>query len=255
MRIQFSILTAHFTPLPAASEFLQNSCLLLQGMKILIVEDNVALSASIRDYLEAEHFICECAFGVDDAREKLSLFTYDFVLLDMMLPDGDGLELLRFMKTEKIISNVLIISARDALDDKINGLEGGADDYITKPFHLPELHARLRAMYRRNSLQGSHIIMANEIELNTNTIEARVNAILLDITPKEFDLLLYFIVNKDRVLSRQAIATHLWGDYTDNLANFDFIYQHIKNLRKKIAAANGNDYIETVYGLGYRFKL
>jgi len=224
-------------------------------MKILIVEDNVALSASIRDYLEAEHFICECAFGVDDAREKLSLFTYDFVLLDMMLPDGDGLELLRFMKTEKIISNVLIISARDALDDKINGLEGGADDYITKPFHLPELHARLRAMYRRNSLQGSHIIMANEIELNTNTIEARVNAILLDITPKEFDLLLYFIVNKDRVLSRQAIATHLWGDYTDNLANFDFIYQHIKNLRKKIAAANGNDYIETVYGLGYRFKL
>ncbi|MBZ4188528.1 response regulator transcription factor [Niabella beijingensis] len=224
-------------------------------MKILIVEDNIALSASIRDYLEAEHFICECAFGVDEAREKLSVFTYDFILLDMMLPDGDGLEVLRFIKTEKIVSNVLIISARDALDDKINGLEGGADDYITKPFHLPELHARLRAMYRRNSLQGSHIVTANEIELNTNTIEARVNSVLLDITPKEFDLLLYFVVNKDRVLSRQAIATHLWGDYTDNLANFDFIYQHIKNLRKKIAAANGNDYIETVYGLGYRFKL
>ncbi|MCF3111351.1 response regulator transcription factor [Niabella sp. CC-SYL272] len=224
-------------------------------MKILIVEDNIALSASIRDYLETEHFICECAFGVDEAREKLSVFTYDFILLDMMLPDGDGLEVLRFIKAEKIVSNVLIISARDALDDKINGLEGGADDYITKPFHLPELHARLRAMYRRNSLQGSHIVTANEIELNTNTIEARVHSLLLDITPKEFDLLLYFIVNKDRVLSRQAIATHLWGDYTDNLANFDFIYQHIKNLRKKIAAANGNDYIETVYGLGYRFKL
>ncbi|MBO9591943.1 MAG: response regulator transcription factor [Niabella sp.] len=224
-------------------------------MKILIIEDNSALSASIRDYLETEHFICECAFGVDEAREKLSIFTYDFILLDMMLPDGDGLDVLRFIKAEKIVSNVLIISARDALDDKINGLEGGADDYITKPFHLPELHARLRAMYRRNSLQGSHIITANEIELDTNTIEARVHSLLLDITPKEFDLLLYFIVNKDRVLSRQAIATHLWGDYTDNLANFDFIYQHIKNLRKKIAAANGNDYIETVYGLGYRFKL
>lgn len=224
-------------------------------MKILIVEDNIALSASIRDYLETEHFICECAFGVDEAREKLSVFTYDFILLDMMLPDGDGRDVLRFIKAEKIVSNVLIISARDALDDKIDGLEGGADDYITKPFHLPELHARLRAMYRRNSLQGSHIITANEIELNTNTIEARVHSLLLDITPKEFDLLLYFIVNKDRVLSRQAIATHLWGDYTDNLANFDFIYQHIKNLRKKIAAANGNDYIETVYGLGYRFKL
>ncbi|MCD2423631.1 response regulator transcription factor [Niabella pedocola] len=224
-------------------------------MKILIIEDNIALSASIRDYLETEHFICECAFGVDEAREKLSIFTYDFILLDIMLPDGDGLDVLRFIKAEKIVSNVLIISARDALDDKINGLEGGADDYITKPFHLPELHARLRAMYRRNSLQGSHIVTANEIELDTNTIEARVHSLLLDITPKEFDLLLYFIVNKDRVLSRQAIATHLWGDYTDNLANFDFIYQHIKNLRKKIAAANGNDYIETVYGLGYRFKL
>ncbi|MBO9618671.1 MAG: response regulator transcription factor [Niabella sp.] len=224
-------------------------------MKILIIEDNSALSASIKEYLQAEHFICECAFGVDEALQKLSVFTYDFILLDMMLPDGDGLEVLRFIKDERISSKVLIISARNALDDKINGLEGGADDYITKPFHLPELHARLRAMYRRSNLNGSNIVLANEIELNTDTIEARVNAQLLDITPKEFDLLLYFVVNKGRVLSRQAIATHLWGDYTDNLANFDFIYQHIKNLRKKIAAADGNDYIETVYGLGYRFKL
>ncbi|HEX7755480.1 MAG TPA: response regulator transcription factor [Niabella sp.] len=224
-------------------------------MKILIIEDNMALSASIKEYLQAEHFICECVFGVEEARQKLSVFTYDFILLDMMLPDGDGLDVLKFIKEEKIGSKVLIISARNALDDKINGLEGGADDYITKPFHLPELHARLRAMYRRNNLSGSNIVAANEIELNTDTIEARVNTELLDITPKEFDLLLYFVVNKGRVLSRQAIAAHLWGDYTDNLANFDFIYQHIKNLRKKIAAANGNDYIETVYGLGYRFKL
>lgn len=215
----------------------------------------MALSASIKEYLQAEHFICECVFGVEEARQKLSVFTYDFILLDMMLPDGDGLDVLKFIKEEKIGSKVLIISARNALDDKINGLEGGADDYITKPFHLPELHARLRAMYRRNNLSGSNIVAANEIELNTDTIEARVNTELLDITPKEFDLLLYFVVNKGRVLSRQAIAAHLWGDYTDNLANFDFIYQHIKNLRKKIAAANGNDYIETVYGLGYRFKL
>lgn len=215
----------------------------------------MALSASIKEYLQAEHFICECVFGVEEARQKLSVFTYDFILLDMMLPDGDGLDVLKFIKEEKIGSKVLIISARNALDDKINGLEGGADDYITKPFHLPELHARLRAMYRRNNLNGSNIVAANEIELNTDTIEARVNTELLDITPKEFDLLLYFVVNKGRVLSRQAIAAHLWGDYTDNLANFDFIYQHIKNLRKKIAAANGNDYIETVYGLGYRFKL
>ena len=141
-----------------------------------------------------------------------------------------------------------------ALDDKLSGLEGGADDYITKPFHLSELHARLRAIYRRKKLDGNNLVIFNEISLNTDTLEATINNSLLDITKKEFDLLLYFVVNKNRVLSRQAIASHLWGDYTDNLANFDFIYQHVKNIRKKIDALHGVDYIETVYGLGYKFN-
>jgi DNA-binding response OmpR family regulator len=134
---------------------------------------------------------------------------------------------------------VLIISAKNALDDKIIGLEKGADDYITKPFHLAELHARIRAVYRRKNLGGTSIVAFNEISLNTDTFEVRVGDHLLDTTPKEFDLLLYFIVNKNRVLSRQAIAAHLWGDYTDNLANFDFVYQHVKNLRRKISGAGG----------------
>lgn len=223
-------------------------------MKVLAVEDNKEIADSIHDFLHREGYICELAHSYDEAQEKLLVYTYDCVLLDIMLPDGNGLELLRLIKAQKIQSGVLIISAKDALDDKIRGLEDGADDYITKPFHLPELHARLRAIYRRKKLAGSNIITFNEITLNTDTLEATVNEALLDITRKEFDLLLYLVVNKNRVLSRQSIATHLWGDYTDNLANFDFVYQHIKNLRKKISTANGADYIDTVYGLGYKFN-
>lgn len=223
-------------------------------MKVLIVEDNKELASGIADYLNGEKYISELAYDVETAREKLSIFTYDCILLDIMLPDGNGLELLNFIRQENISSGILIISAKDALDDKVNGLERGADDYVTKPFHLPELHARLRAIYRRKKLDGNSLIVFNEIELNTDTMEAVINNAVLDVTRKEFDLLLYFVVNKNRVLSRQAIAAHLWGDYTDNLANFDFVYQHVKNLRKKISAAEGVDYIETVYGLGYKFN-
>jgi DNA-binding response OmpR family regulator len=223
-------------------------------MKVLIVEDSKEIAGSIHDFLTREGCICELAYNFYEARDKLSLFTYDCILLDIMLPDGNGLELLKCIKDENIQSGVLIISAKDSLGDKVDGLEGGADDYITKPFHLPELHARLRAIYRRKKLAGNNIVSFNEITLNTDTLEARVNETLLDITRKEFELLLYLVVNKNRVLSRQSIATHLWGDYTDNLANFDFVYQHIKNLRKKISAASGADYIDTVYGLGYKFN-
>jgi DNA-binding response OmpR family regulator len=223
-------------------------------MKVLVVEDSKEIASSVHDFLAREGYICELAYSFDEAQEKLLLYTYDCILLDIMLPDGNGLVLLKFIRAQKIQSGILIVSAKDAMDDKILGLEGGADDYITKPFHLPELHARLRAVYRRKKLAGSNIISFNEITLNTDTLEAKVNEITLDITRKEFDLLLYLIVNKNRVLSRQSIATHLWGDYTDNLANFDFVYQHIKNLRKKISAANGADYIDTVYGLGYKFN-
>lgn len=222
-------------------------------MKVLIIEDHQELARNIHDFLAKEGYICELSCTLEGAREKLGLFQYDCILLDISLPDGNGLRLLDLIRKEHQDSNVLIISARNALDDKIVGLENGADDYLTKPFHLAELHARIRAVYRRKNLGGTHLIEFNEITLNTDTFEARVGSVMLDITRKEFDLLLYFVVNKNRVLSRQAIAAHLWGDYTDNLANFDFVYQHVKNLRRKIAGAGGTDYISTVYGLGYRF--
>jgi DNA-binding response OmpR family regulator len=223
-------------------------------MKVLIIEDNQELARNIHDFLGREGYVCELSGTMEAAREKLGLFKYDCVLLDIGLPDGNGINLLHLIHSEHKDSNVLIISAKNALDDKIIGLEKGADDYITKPFHLAELHARIRAVYRRKNLGGGHIVEFNEISLNTDTFEARVGDTLLDATPKEFDLLLYFVVNKNRVLSRQSIAAHLWGDYTDNLANFDFVYQHVKNLRRKISHAGGTDYISTVYGLGYKFN-
>jgi Response regulators consisting of a CheY-like receiver domain and a winged-helix DNA-binding domain len=223
-------------------------------MKILIIEDNKDLAQSMSCYLEREHYICECVCHYHEALERLSFNSYDCILLDIMLPDGNGLQLLNHLKKEKINSGILIISAKDALDDKIHGLEKGADDYITKPFHLPELHARLRAVFRRKKMDGYNEVRFNEIILNTDTYEVSVGEARLEITQKEFELLLYFLVNKNRVLSKQSIANHLWGDYTDNLANFDFVYQHVKNLRKKIATAKGNDYIETIYGLGYKFN-
>ncbi|MGC4057253.1 MAG: response regulator transcription factor [Chitinophagaceae bacterium] len=223
-------------------------------MKILVVEDNHDLALSTQEFLLREGYICEISASYTETVEKLSIFTYDCVLLDIMLPDGNGLEVLDMMKSEHQNTNILITSAKNSLDDKITGLEGGADDYLTKPYHLSELNARIRTIYRRKTLQGSALLRFNELELNTNTFEAFVNGHLLDLTRKEFDLLLYFIINKNRVLSRQAIATHLWGDYTDDLSNFDFVYQHVKNLRKKISQAGGNDYVTTVYGMGYKFN-
>jgi DNA-binding response OmpR family regulator len=222
-------------------------------MKLLIIEDNEELAYSVRDFLVRENYICETALNCRQAEEKLFRFQYDCILLDIMLPDGDGLKLLKLINAEQIQSNILITSAKNGLDDKVTGLEEGADDYITKPFHLPELHARIRAIYRRKNLNGSNIVLFKEISMNTNTLDVSIHGRPLEVTRKEFDLLLYFIVNKNRVLSRQSIAAHLWGDYTDDLANFDFVYQHVKNLRKKIGTAGGTDYIGTVYGIGYKF--
>lgn len=223
-------------------------------MKVLIIEDNQQLSQNIREFLEKEDYLCEQSTSFHESRDKVASFAYDCIVLDIMLPDGNGLNLLEFIKSTRKDASILIISAKNALDDKVNGLELGADDYLTKPFHLPELHARLKAIFRRKNLDGDDVVQFNEITVNTATLETRVNKTSLDLTKKEFDLLLYFLINKNRVLTRQSIAEHLWGDYTDNLANFDFVYQHVKNLRKKISQAGGYDYVETVYGVGYKFN-
>lgn len=223
-------------------------------MKLLLVEDHAELASNIISYLAKEGYVCEWCNSYQKAINKLSGFEYDIVMLDLMLPDGDGLDILKFVKQQSAEAGVLILSAKNALDDKIKGLDLGADDYLPKPFHLSELNARLKAIYRRRNLGGTHDIIFNEISLNTDTMEVKVNDQYLDLTRKEYEMLLYMIVNKSRVLTKQSIAEHLWGDYMDSVDSFDFVYQHIKNLRKKIVQAGGRDYIQTMYGSGYKFN-
>lgn len=223
-------------------------------MKLLIVEDNKDLLENILKYLEREGYRCETAVDYDEAFDKIMSYTYDVVLIDIMIPKGDGLQVLRELKSVNPETGTIIISAKNSLDDKVSGLELGADDYLTKPFQLPELSARIKAVNRRNNLGGSEIVRANEISINTKTREVSVDENPVEVTPKEYDLLLYFASNKNRVLSKQNIAEHLWGDYVDHLDNLDFVYQHIKNLRKKLVDAGANDYIESVYSIGYKFK-
>lgn len=224
-------------------------------MKLLVVEDNEDLLQNILTYLKREGYICESAKDYDEGFDKIMSYTYDVVLIDIMIPKGDGLQLLRELKSVNPETGTIIISAKNSLDDKVNGLELGADDYITKPFQLPELQARIKAVNRRNNLGGSEIVRVREIQINTKTMEVTVDDEKVDLTPKEFDLLLYFSSNKNHVLSKQTIAEHLWGDYVDHLDNLDFVYQHIKNLRKKLVNAGASDYIESVYGIGYKFNV
>jgi len=223
-------------------------------MKLLIVEDEQELANNMRSYLSRGNVICEAAYSFQEAQDKLMSFDYDIVLLDIMLPDGNGLNVLRLLKKISPETGVLIISAKNALDDKVNGLELGADDYLTKPFHLPELNARLNAIYRRRKYQGHTIIEFQNIRINTDTHDVNVNDNLLTLTVKEYELLLFFVTNKNRVLTKQTIAEHLWGDNIDFMDSFDFVYQHIKNLRKKITNEGGEDYIKTIYGLGYKMS-
>ena len=224
-------------------------------MKILITEDNEQLHNDMQQYLENEGFVSESAKTLAECRDKLVAFQYDLLILDLMLPDGNGLDIVQFIKDRNISVGILIASAKDTLDDKVQGLNLGADDYITKPFFMTELVARLKAIYRRKNFEGNNVIQAGNISIDTDKMEVRVEENLLDLTKKEYDLLMYFIANKNRVLTKMAIAEHLWGDYADSLDSHDFVYQHIKNLRKKITQLGGNDFLKTIYGAGYKFSI
>jgi len=223
------------------------------SMKVLLVEDHHELAQNMYSYLSKEGYVCEGASSAEQAFSKLGGFEYDVMVLDLMLPDGNGLDVLRYVKQSQSDMGVLILSAKNSLQDKIEGLELGADDYLPKPFHFAELNARLKAIFRRRRLKGNSIISCEGIEIDTEKHEVTIGQQLLDLTRKEYELLLYFVVNKNRVLTKQSIAEHLWGDYIDALDSFDFVYQHIKNLRKKITQAGGKDLIQTMYGSGYKF--
>lgn len=222
-------------------------------MKILIVEDNRELSETLVHYLKQEGYLCETAHNYQTAEEKINLYEYDVVVLDITLPDGNGLEILKQLKQTRPDEGVLIISAKNALDDKLTGLNLGADDYLTKPFHLPELNARIQSLMRRKRFNGSHEIAIGDLRLNTATAQVFVKDEEIVLTRKEYELLLYFLSNRNRILNKEAIAEHLWGDNIDMADSFDFIYTHIKNLRKKIASRGSTNNIKSVYGMGYKF--
>ncbi|AFM04330.1 response regulator with CheY-like receiver domain and winged-helix DNA-binding domain [Bernardetia litoralis DSM 6794] len=219
-------------------------------MKILIVEDEKELLESITISLEKEKFVIESANNFEIASEKIALYEYDCILLDIMLPFGSGLDLLKQLKKNNKSENVIIISAKDSLEDKIKGLELGADDYLTKPFHISELNARIKAVLRRKKLDGKNSIEVRNITLDITERQLTIDKINIPLNRKEFDILNYFLLNKNRVVTKTALAEHVWGDNIDQADNLDFIYYQIKNLRKKLQQAQIE--IELVYGIGYK---
>lgn len=223
-------------------------------MKILIIEDESEIALSIKAYFKPNGVHCEIAPTYKEAIDKIGMYDYDCILLDLMLPDGDGFDILKELKKQGKTEGVIIISAKETLDTRIEGFNLGADDYLTKPFHLSELLVRMQALIRRKNFKGSNNVLFNEIDIDILSKTVTVNNIKLDITKKEIDLLLYLIGNDNKVLSKSAIAEHLSGDMADMLDNHDFVYAHIKNLKKKLAKAGSGDYIKTVYGLGYKWQ-
>lgn len=221
-------------------------------MKILIIEDDLSLQDILRRTLEQERYVVEVAPDYRTGLIKLSDYTYDCILLDINLPDGNGLDLLRELKEMKKSGSLIIISARDSIEDKVNGLDLGADDYLAKPFHLAELHSRIKSVMRRNNQGGEQYVSFGNVKVNPQTFEVWASDAKLDLSRKEFDLLLYFLQRPNRLVSKSMLAEAIWGDHFDDVDNYDFVYAQIKNLRKRLTAWNASIELSSVYGMGYK---
>lgn len=221
-------------------------------MKILVVEDELELLAEIKYFLLQENFLCETASSFDEADEKLSIYEYDVAVIDITLPGGSGLQLIERLQKQNNNTGIIIISAKNSLDDKLYGLDTGADDYLTKPFHMAELNSRIKAILRRRKFDGQNEIEYHEIVISPQTGVVNINSQQIILTKKEYELLIFFIGNKNRLLTKESIAEHLWGENIDMADNYDFVYVHINNLRRKILTAGGRDYLKTIYGMGYK---
>ena len=222
-------------------------------MNLLIIEDEPELYRSISRYLGQNKFVCEVAPDFRSAEHRLMEADYDCIILDINLPGGSGLDLLRKIKRDKKCDGVLIISARGSLTDKIEGLELGADDYLTKPFYLPELSARVNAIIRRRSFGGNNTLQFDQLTIDVLDKTVHANGKALDLTRKEYELLIYFASNRNRVVTKESMLEHLWGDTSSMPDTYDLIYSQVKNLRKKLADAGCPDYIKSIYGMGYKF--
>ena len=223
-------------------------------MKLLVVEDELEINELICHFFKSEGCIVESACTYREAEDKILDYEYDCIILDLSLPDGDGLELITKLKKINAESCIVVVSARNTIEDKINGLDVGADDYLAKPFSMAELNARIKSVIRRSKFSGNQKVMFNELKLLPESRQFFVHEQEVSLTPKEYDLLTYLIMNKNRVLTKESIVEHLWGDSMSINANsFDFIYTHMRNLRHKIIKAGGNDYIKSIYSIGYKF--
>ncbi|MFL9836328.1 response regulator transcription factor [Flavobacterium sp. ST-75] len=221
-------------------------------MKILIIEDEANLRDTITQSLEKEKYIVETAYDYISGMEKIGGYDYDCILVDIMLPNGSGLSLVKELKDMKRRDAVIIISAKDAVDDKVKGLDLGADDYLAKPFHLAELHARIKSAVRRKSHNGNNAIEWSNIKILPEHREVFINGNSITLNRKEYDVLYYFMINPNRLINKTALAESVWGDYTDQADNLDFVYSQIKNLRKKLKDNNAEADIQSVYGIGYK---
>ncbi|MBK6527500.1 MAG: response regulator transcription factor [Crocinitomicaceae bacterium] len=221
-------------------------------MKILVVEDEPELMASISQSLEKEKYVVERAESYQKALSKIIGYEYSCILLDITLPDGNGLDILKELKKLNKSDSVIIISAKDSLDDKLLGLGYGADDYLTKPFHLAELNARIKAVLRRKSFEGQNIFSINNLTIDFDNHTVSINDTAISLNRKEFDILTYLVENKNRLVTKTSIAEHVWGDYTDESDDLEFIYSQIKNLRKKLNTTGAEIEIRSVYGIGYK---
>lgn len=222
-------------------------------MKLLLVEDEPLILEEMDSYLTGQGYRCERAADLSAALKRTHLFTYDLIVLGIAIPGSSGSQLLKALKSRNNNAGVLIVSAKDSLRDKLSGLELGADDYVTKPFHMEELNARIFALLRRRTFSGENEIRVGNLTIDVAAQRLSVDSEPVSLTRKEFELLLYFVVNKNRVVSRQSIMEHLWGDHYDMAENYDIVYVHTMNLRKKIAAYADKNYIKTVHGIGYKW--
>ena len=224
-------------------------------MKILVIEDEPDMLENMVHSLRQEKYLVETAVTYQAALEKISLYNYDCILLDIMLPGGNGLDILNQLKKLNKTEGVIIVSAKNSLDDKVDGLELGADDYLPKPFHMAELHARVKSVLRRRKFDGSSILQIGNLKIDPDKHQVWINEKELVLNRKEFDILLYLATNKDRLVTKTALAEHVWGDYIDEADNFEFIYSQIKNLRKKLKDFRAEIEIQAIYGIGYKLLL
>ena len=223
-------------------------------MKLLVVEDEIEINESISRFFKTEGFIVENVTSYCEALYKIEDYDYDCILLDLSLPDGDGLDLINKIKQAESKAGIVVVSARDSLDDKVIGLDLGADDYLSKPFSMVELNARIKSVIRRSHFSGDNQVLFNELKIVPDSRRFFIHETEVQLTPKEFDLICYFLMNKNKILTKENIAEHLWGDLISvSASSFDFIYTHIRNLRRKIVDAGGKDYIQSVYSVGYKF--